>query len=113
MLAFVDNSKMRQQKADLTDMQKEFKISKVYNCQAQLTDRSAQLCNQLQNEINCDEASIFQNKKYREILKFAIEQQEEIFENLKDQYDIESLVQSLQELSIKRQALLGGGDVGS
>ena len=84
MMALVADSKKRQQKPELTDVQKQFKISKVFNAHAQLTDKSMQYCIQLQNEINCDEASVFQNKKYKEILRFAVEQQEEIYEHLKE-----------------------------
>jgi hypothetical protein len=32
------------------------------------------MCNSLQNEINSEEASIFSNKKYKEILKIALEE---------------------------------------
>ena len=83
-------------------MQKQFKISKVFNAHAQLTDKSMQYCIQLQNEINCDEASVFQNKKYKEILRFAVEQQEEIYEHLKEQYDLETVTESLRSLSVAR-----------
>lgn len=110
MLALVADSKKRQQKAELNDTQKQFKISKVFTAHAQLTDRSGQLCNQLQNEINCDEASVFQNKKYKEILKLANEQQEEIYEHLKEQYDLAPLVDTLKSLSATRQSLMGQGE---
>lgn len=59
MLALVADSKKRQQRPELNDVQKKFKVSKVFNGHAQLTDRATQLCVQLQNEINCDEASVF------------------------------------------------------
>jgi hypothetical protein len=43
----------------------------MYNLHCQLIEKSFQNAMQLQNEINSDEASIFQNKKYKELIKLA------------------------------------------
>lgn len=48
----------------------------MYNLHCQLIDRSTQYYMQLQSEINSDEASIFQNKKYKELIKLAQMQQQ-------------------------------------
>ena len=45
---------------------------------------------------------MFQNKKYKEILRFAMEQQEEIYEHLKEQYDLKLVTESLRSLSVVR-----------
>ena len=50
---------------------------------------------------------MFSNKKYKDLLKLANEQQMEIYDNLKDQYDIKPLIDSLVSLSQARQKALG------
>jgi len=50
-------------------------IPTVFSLHSQLADKAMHFCTQLQAEINSDEASIFQNKKYKELLKLAASQQ--------------------------------------
>ena len=56
----------------------------------------------LQNEINSEEASIFSNKKYKDLMKIALEEQNDLLESAKNQYSLELLNKSLQELSLNR-----------
>ena len=60
------------------------------------------MCNSLQNEINSEEASIFSNKKYKDLMKIALEEQNDLLESAKNQYSLELLNKSLQELSLNR-----------
>jgi hypothetical protein len=55
------------------------------------------MCNSLQNEINSEEASIFSNKKYKDLMKIALEEQNDLLESAKNQYSFELLNKSLQE----------------
>jgi hypothetical protein len=73
----VDGSKKKSTKPEVTDSQTKMNIPKTFNLHGQLADKSMDYCISLQHEINSDEASIFQNKKYKELLKLANQQQEE------------------------------------
>ena len=67
------------------------------------------MCNSLQNEINSEEASIFSNKKYKDLMKIALEEQNDLLESAKNQYSLELLNKSLQELSLNRISYFFGG----
>ena len=67
----VDGSKKKSTKPEVTQPQKEMNIPKTFNLHGQFADKSMDYCISLQHEINSDEATIFQNKKYKELLKLA------------------------------------------
>jgi hypothetical protein len=67
----VENSKKKSTKPEASDVQNQMNIPKVFNLHGQLADKSMDYCTSLQHEINSDEASIFANKKYKELMKFA------------------------------------------
>ena len=69
------------------------------------------MCNSLQNEINSEEASIFSNKKYKDLMKIALEEQNDLLESAKNQYSLELLNKSLQELSLNRILYFFGGQI--
>ena len=69
------------------------------------------MCNSLQNEINSEEASIFSNKKYKDLMKIALEEQNYLLESAKNQYSLELLNKSLQELSLNRISYFFGGQI--
>jgi hypothetical protein len=69
------------------------------------------MCNSLQNEINSEEASIFSNKKYKDLMKIALEEQNDLLESVKNQYSLELLNKSLQELSLNRISYFFGGQI--
>jgi hypothetical protein len=69
------------------------------------------MCNSLQNEINSEEASIFSNKKYKDLMKIALEEQNDLLESAKNQYSLELLNKSLQELSLNRISYFFGGQI--
>lgn len=71
MTCMVDKSKKVPTKPDVSEEQRGMNIPQVYNLHAQLFDKSTQYYIQIQSEINSDEASIFQNKKYKELIKLA------------------------------------------
>lgn len=71
MLALVDKSKQIPTKPDVSEENKNFNAPKMYNLHCQLIEKSMTNAMQLQAEINSDEASIFQNKKYKELIKLA------------------------------------------
>lgn len=74
MLALVADSKKRSQKADLTDAQKNFKLSRAFNLHSALSEKCLLYCTHLQNECNSDDAAIFQNKKYKDLMKLSVDQ---------------------------------------
>jgi hypothetical protein len=69
------------------------------------------MCNSLQNEINSEEASIFSNKKYKDLMKIALEEQNDLLDSAKNQYSLELLNKSLQELSLNRISYFFGGQI--
>ena len=69
------------------------------------------MCNSLQNEINSEVASIFSNKKYKDLMKIALEEQNDLLESAKNQYSLELLNKSLQELSLNRISYFFGGQI--
>ncbi len=69
------------------------------------------MCNSLQNEINSEEASIFSNKKYKDLMKIALEEQNDLLESAKNQYSLELLNKSLQELSLNRISYFFGSQI--
>ena len=74
ILAMVDGSKKKSTKPEVTESQSNMKIPKTFNLHGQFADKSMDFSISLQHEINSDEASIFQNKKYKELLKLANQQ---------------------------------------
>ena len=58
-------------------LQDSLKLSRVYQLQAGLHERMIQLSQMVTNEMNSDYGSLFQEKKYKELLAFAKEQQDE------------------------------------
>lgn len=74
----VENSKLQSTKPDVSALQTKMNIPKVFNLHGQLADKSLDYCTSLQHEINSDEASIFANKKYKELIKLAKLQEDEI-----------------------------------
>ena len=102
MLALVEDSKKKATKPDLNATQTGMNIPKVFNLHAQLCDKSQQYVLQLQNEINSDEASIFANKKYKELLKLANAQQSEMIEQFKEQYTLDQLATKMLDMSGQR-----------
>ena len=84
ILAMVENSKKKSTKPEPTEVQTKMNIPKVFNLHGQLADKSLDYCTALQHEINSDEASIFANKKYKELIKLAKLQEDEICVQLAD-----------------------------
>jgi len=76
----VDKSKMLSTKTDVSEKQNAMNIPDVYNMHCFLADKCIQNCTSIQSEINSDEASIFGNKKYKELLKFAQTQQKATYD---------------------------------
>ena len=102
MLALVADSKKRAQKAELSDAQKNFKLSRAFNLHSALSEKCLLFCTHLQNECNSDDAAIFQNKKYKDLLKLSVEQQFETCAHLVEQYNLNGLLAEMQDLSSKR-----------
>jgi hypothetical protein len=71
MVNMVEKSKKVPTKPDVSDALLAMKIPQVYNIHSTLNDKSIYACAQLQSEINSDDAAIFSNKKYKEIVKLA------------------------------------------
>mmetsp|Transcript_4445 Transcript_4445/g.6571 ORF Transcript_4445/g.6571 Transcript_4445/m.6571 type:complete len:188 (+) Transcript_4445:311-874(+) len=84
MMALTEESKKKSTKPDVSEPQAKMNIPKVFNLHGQLGDKATQYCMQLQNEINSDEASIFQNKKYKQLLVLAGQQQAEMCQQIQD-----------------------------
>lgn len=95
MQALTDKSKKIATKPDVSEVQAGFSIPRVFNLHSQLADRALQNGNQLQIEINSDEASIFSNKKYKEIQKLAVSQQQEYCLQVEETYKLRELGQQL------------------
>jgi hypothetical protein len=100
------NSKKKSAKPEPTDDQTKMNIPKVFNLHSQLADKSLEYCTQLQHEINSDEASIFQNKKYKELIKLAKLQEDEICEQIGQQFTLDRVCESLRDLSVNRVSLI-------
>lgn len=81
-------------------------IPKVFNLHGQLADKSLDYCTALQHEINSDEASIFSNKKYKELIKLAKLQEDEICAQIAEQYTLDKVCVNLQNLSASRAHLI-------
>ena len=70
MLAMTDKSKLLSTKP-CEDDNKRSEVCNTYNILGQLIDKAMQSYNIVQQEINRDEGAIFQNKKYKELIKLA------------------------------------------
>ena len=110
ILAMVDNSKKKSTKPDVSTVQEKMNIPKTFNLHGQLADKSMDQCVTLQHELNSDEASIFQNKKYKELVKLANMQQEEICAQILEQFTLDSVCDNMSKLSANRAGLLTGTD---
>lgn len=110
ILAMVDNSKKKSTKPDVSPVQEKMNIPKTFNLHGQLADKSMDQCVTLQHELNSDEASIFQNKKYKELVKLANMQQEEICAQILEQFTLDSVCDNMSKLSANRAGLLTGTD---
>ena len=62
MLSMTDKSKKLSTKPDMSDNLKSMDIPEVFSLHQLVTDKSTQLCNQYQQELNSDQSSIFSNK---------------------------------------------------
>jgi len=74
-------------------------IPSVFNLHSQLADKAIHNCSQLQAEINSDEGSIFQNKKYKELLKLAAIQQTSLCSQIDNTYQMDTIGNSLISFS--------------
>jgi len=100
----------------LTDKSKLFGTTRpdarVYQLQAGLHERVLQLQQTAANEMNTDYGSLFSEKKYKELLAFAREQQAEQVEVFNLQLkQLVYLTRELAQLSGQRAKLLGGSSV--
>lgn len=76
-----------------------------------MADKAMEHCVQLQHEINSDEASIFGNKKYKELMKLAIMQQGEVCEQIQETYTLGKVTAEMSALSMARSGAKEARDV--
>lgn len=80
---------------------------RAFSLHAALGEKSLLYCVHLQNEVNSDEAQIFQNKKYKDLMAVAQEQVNDTVDHLTETYNLNSLLSELKELSKTRLSVQG------
>ena len=98
MLSMTDKSKKLSTKPDMSDNQKSMDIPEVFSIHQLVTDKSMQLCNQYQQELNSDQCSIFSNKKYKELMKVAQMQESSLCNQINSNWRL--FTDSLNQLEI-------------
>jgi hypothetical protein len=110
--ALTDKSKLLNAQAVNKPLQDALKLSKVYQLHASVHERVLQLSTLLTNELNNDYGSLFAEKKYKELLIFAKEQQSEQLAVFALQVSqLRYTVTELASLSATRTQLLQGATV--
>ena len=110
MQALTDKSKLLNSAgAPNKAVQESLQLSRVYQLQSGLHERLLQLCQMVANEMNTDYGSLFSEKKYKELLNFAKEQQSEQLQVFALQLQqLTYITSELTNLSVKRTNLLVG-----
>jgi hypothetical protein len=107
--ALTDKSKLLNAQSVNKPLQDALKLSKVYQLHASVHERVLQLSTLLTNELNNDYGSLFAEKKYKELLIFAKEQQSEQLAVFALQVSqLRYTVTELASLSATRTQLLQG-----
>ena len=82
------------------------------NLHSQLSEKCFTYVSFLANEINQEEAAIFQNKKYKDIMKLSSEISEDACSYISE-YNLSGIITELVELSKVRQEVLYGQKSGN